>query len=126
MALSGIIGRMRLAGEYDLHVAARRRQNPDQPFGIAENQLGPLVGGEPAGESDRQRPWIEQRTGSHDRRRADVLLRPSIARALTDEGKEKSLQRKAGVPQLVVGNGQHAIPERWVVAAIAPVRSDVP
>ena len=69
VVLAGLVGRMRLAGEDDLHRPARGVQDAHQPLGVVEDQLGPLVAGEAAGEADRQRVRIEQRAGGDDARR---------------------------------------------------------
>ena len=54
-ALAGIIMRMRFAGEYELHGALGIVDHGRESFDIRENQVGPLVGGKPACEPDRQR-----------------------------------------------------------------------
>ena len=69
VVLAGLVGGMRLAGEHDLHRAAGGVQDAQQPIGVVEDQLGPLVAGEAAREADRQRVGIEQRAGGDDARR---------------------------------------------------------
>ena len=125
MMLAGIVGRMRLARKDDLHVPAGRRQQANQPVGILEDQLRPLIRRETAGEADRQRARIEQRSCGDDSRRADVLLRPAIACALADEREQEPLERRAGVPQRFVRNLEHAVPELRVVLAVAPVGAEM-
>ena len=93
MPFAGVVGRMRLSGEHDLHVPPRRRQQPDEAVGISEDQLGPLVRREAPREADRQRSRVEQRPRGDDGGGADVLLRPAIARALADKREEEPLQR---------------------------------
>ena len=100
-------------------------QDPREPLGIVEDQLGPLVAGEAAREADRQRVGIEQRAGGDDARRADVLDGPALARALADEGEEIAAQRLAHGPELLVGNAEHRVPERRIVVALEPVGAEV-
>ena len=52
VVLADVVGRMRLAGEHDLHGAAGRRQDPREAIGVREDQLGALVAGEAPGEAD--------------------------------------------------------------------------
>ena len=118
MVLADVVGRMRLAGEDDLHRPAGGVQDPREPIGVVEDQLGPLVAGEAAREADRQRVGIEQRAGGDDARDADVLFGPALARALADEGEQVAPQRLRARPQLLVGDREHAVPERRVVVAI--------
>ena len=53
--LAGVVGRMRLAREDDLHRPPRVDQQPAQPLEVAEDQIGALVGREPPGEPDGER-----------------------------------------------------------------------
>ena len=57
--LAGLVGRMGLAGEDELHRPLRIVDQRGQPLDVAQDQVGPLVGGEPAGEADRQRVRVE-------------------------------------------------------------------
>ena len=97
----------------------------EQPLGVAEDQLGPLVAGEPAREADRERVRIEQRAGGDDARGADVLVGPALPRALADEREQVVAQRLARRPQLLVRDLEDARPERRVVVAIAPAGVEV-
>ena len=121
VVLAGLVGRMGLAGEDDLHGPPRRVEDRLQPLGVVEDQLRPLVAGEAAGEADRQRVGIEQRAGGDDARGADLLVAPPLPRPLADEREQVLAQRVARLPELLVGNVQHARPERRIVVAIAPV-----
>src|SRR5262245_45478811 len=116
---------MRLSGEDDLHVPPRRRENADQALLIAEYQLGALVGGKPPREPNRQRPGIEQRPRSHDRRGADIFLRPSIARALADKREQESFERRARAPQLLVRDVENLVPELGIVGSVEPLGADM-
>ncbi len=98
MVLAGFVCRVRLAGEHDLHGAARRGQDPREAIGVREDQLGPLVAGEAPGESDGERVLIEERRGGDDSRRAHVFVRPPRARPFADEIEEERPQRLAGGP----------------------------
>src|SRR5688572_9657665 len=125
MMLAGIVGRMRLAREDNLHVSARRGEEANQPIRISEDQFRPLVGREPAREANRQRARIEQWPRRDNGGRADILLRPPIACALPDEREEKALQRQTRVPERFVGNLEHTIPELAVILTVAPVGAEM-
>src|SRR2546422_3329657 len=82
--LARLVTRMRLAGEHDLHRAPGVHQQPLQPIGIAENQVGPLVGGKPATEADREGFGIEQRPRAHEVQGFLPLISPAAPRLLPD------------------------------------------
>ena len=93
---AGIVGRMRLAGEDDLHVPSGRRQQPDEPVGIPEDQLRPLVAGEPAREADGQRSRIEQRPRGDDAAALTFSWAHRSRARWRMNVKRKPLQRSAG------------------------------
>ena len=98
---------------------------PPQAIGIVEDQLRPLVGGDPAGEADGQGVGVEQRARRDDLPGRHLLGRPAVARALADERKQVAAQRLPHQPQLLVRDGVHGIPERRVVVPLPPVGGDV-
>ena len=51
--------------------------------------------------------------------------RPALPRALADEREEVAAQRLPHRPQLLVGNREHAVPERRIVVALEPVRPEM-
>src|SRR5437867_6336714 len=57
---AGLVARMRLPREHDLHWAPGVDEQPLQPVEIAEDQVGPLVRREAAAEADREGFLIEQ------------------------------------------------------------------
>ena len=57
--LPGLVARVGLAGEHDLHRAPGIHQQPLQPLGVPEDQVGPLVGREPPAKADREGVRIE-------------------------------------------------------------------
>ena len=77
MVLGRLVGRMRLAGEDDLHRPVGVVEDAGEPLGIVEDQLGPLVGGEAPREADGQRVGIEHRAGGDDAVRRRRAPRPS-------------------------------------------------
>ena len=102
---------MRFAGEDDLDRPARRVQNPEQPVGVAEDQLWPLVAGEPARETDRQRVGIEQRSRGDDARGGDVFFFPARAGAFPDEREQVLAQRLARGPEILVRDLEDPVPD---------------
>ena len=98
--LARLVGRMGLAGEDELH----------RPFGVVDqlgesiemscrNKIGPLVGGEPPGEADRQRAGIEHVAGGFDRRFVFVAAAALAAEATADELDQPVLERVVRFPQ---------------------------
>ncbi len=110
VVLAGLVGRVGLAGEDDLHRAARRVQDRLQALGIVEDQLRALVAGKAPCEADRERVGIQQRPGGDHARRADLLLAPPLPRALADEGEQVLPQRIARRPERLVRDLQHLRP----------------
>ena len=52
--LAEVVGGVGLAGEHQLQGARRVEQQGAEPLGLRQQQGGPLVGSEPAGETDDQ------------------------------------------------------------------------
>ncbi len=61
--LAGMVGRVGLPREDDLHRALRIVQETREPVRIAEDQVRPLVDGEAPRESNRQRVRVERLLG---------------------------------------------------------------
>ncbi len=110
--LSGLVARMRLAGEEDLHGAPDLVEQVLEPLGLAEEQRRALVGREAAREADRQRARIEGARGLRD-----LLVPRALAALLLDEllaarRHEARPQRLVRPPQLapihVLGVLEHA------------------
>ena len=97
--LADVVGGMRFAREDDLNGAPGRVEDPRQPVGVVKDQLGPLVAGEPARETNRQRVRFEQCAGGDDTRNADVFFGPPMPRALADEGEQITVSATAGRPR---------------------------
>ena len=57
--LSGLVMRMRFAGENQLHRTLWIAQQPNQSFRIAQQKIRPLVSRKAARKSDRQDMFIE-------------------------------------------------------------------
>ncbi len=57
--LAQVVGRVGLAGEHELHRALGRGQQRQEPIGLGQQQGGPLVGGEPAGEAHGEGLGVE-------------------------------------------------------------------
>lgn len=90
---------MSLAGKDELHRPFRITGQTGESVDVADDQVGPFVGGEPSGETDRQRAGIE-----HVLEGLGVRFRPLQTLGLFDErlaGKHDQpvLQRLVGLPQ---------------------------
>ena len=123
--LARVVGRVRLAGEDDLHRAPRVHQQAPQPLEVAEDQVGALVGGEAAGEPDGERVGIEQRPGADHLRRFLEARGEAPARLLADPGGEHLLEAQVRRPELAVVEGEHLVPEAGLVEPVAPVAAEV-
>ena len=83
MLLARLVGRVGLAGEHELHRPVGVEQQRPQPVGLRQQQRGPLVGGEAAGEADRQRVRVEHLVAERARARTlDQLARGRRRRTL--------------------------------------------
>src|SRR5437667_9663696 len=121
MVLADVVGRVRLAGEDDLHRPFFGIEDAREAIGIMKDELRPLVSREPPREADRQTVWGEQRAGGYDARDAHVLHRPTLPRALPDEGEEIPPQLLTDLPQFPIRNREDALPKGRVVVTLDPV-----
>ena len=94
--LAGLVVRVRLAREDELHLAARYL---DEPFYVCEDEVGALVGRGAAREAYRQHVWVELDSGLFE-----------------DECEQLHLRRLVRVPYLVVRDVQRLHEARRVVA----------
>ena len=77
--LAGLVLRMGLAGEHELRRLVGRQEHLAQTIGLRQQQRGPLVGGETAGEADGERLRVEQgvaTTRPDERDQFGTRLRP--------------------------------------------------
>ena len=109
--LAGPVGRMGLAGEHDLDRPLLVPQQPGQPVHVAEQQAGPLVGREPAGEADRQDVRVERRLELLEDRRRLAVAGELVAQPAPGEDRQLELLALVGAPQLGVGDARHPLPE---------------
>ena len=123
--LARVVGRVGLAREDDLHRTPRVDQQAPQALEVAEDQVGPLVGREPAGEADRERRRVEQRARADHLRRLLHLRGEAPARLLADEVGQDLLEADVGLPEALVVERQHLVPESGLVESAAPVRAEV-
>ena len=72
--LAALVGGMGLAREHDLERTLGIREQARQPLGVAEEQIGALVGREAPREADRQGVWIERRTQPSQAHEAEKLV----------------------------------------------------
>ena len=98
--LARLVGRMGLAGEDDLDRPLRIVEHLVQPLEVGQDQVGPLVRGEAAGEADRQHVGIEQVAGHFDRLVALAAAAALPAHAAADELQQQVLQAVVRLPQL--------------------------
>ena len=123
--LARIVGRMRLAREDDLHRPPRVHQQPPQPVDIAEDQVGPLVGGEPAGEADGERHRVEQGSRAHHLCGFLELAGKAAPGVLAHEVGQRPLLPQVGLPELGMIQREDLIPEARLLEPVSPVRAQV-
>ena len=92
--LAGLVGRMRLAGEDELHRSVVVEQQRLETFDLTQEQRRALVGGEATGESDREHVRVEQ----------------ILAETVTDHVDQFAAAAAAHVPDLVVAQVLHPRP----------------
>ena len=83
--LAGLVGRVGLAGEDELHRVVGVVDQFEEVIEVLEEQVGPLVRGEPAGKADRQRVGIEHRPRGLDDGFVFVAASALPAHAAADE-----------------------------------------
>ena len=116
---------MRLAGEEELHRAVLVAEDPLQPLQVAEEQPGPLVGGEAPRAADRQRRRGEAVVHRRELPRAGALPRVHPPQAVAHGADEAPLLRVVGGPQLVVGNERvERLPARRFLGGPLPVGAE--
>jgi hypothetical protein len=120
-----LVGRVRLAGEHDLHGAPGVDQELPQPLDVPKKQGGAFVRGEPPAEPDGERVGVEERARAHDVRRVLPLVRPAASRLLADERHQDALQLAVHEPQHLVVNREHLRPQRRIVEPVPPVGAQV-
>ncbi len=110
-ALAGAVGRVRLAGEDDLHRSLLIEDEPGQALLVGEKQRGALIRGEAPGKTDGQHGRVEhvRQVLEHSRRFAQprkLALQPAPS-------EERQLQLLALVrfPQLLIRDAFDAFPE---------------
>ncbi len=123
--LRGLVGRVGLAGEHDLHRPIEVGEDAREPIGVVEDHLRTLVGGEPPRVAEREGFRIEHRARRDNAALADVLLREPRPHPLADEGKQIHPQHLPHLPDLGIGNVVEALPQLGLVDVIEPAGPEV-
>ena len=108
---------MGLAGEDHLERPFRVPQHPAQAVHIGEQQTGPLVGREPAGETDRHDRGIERRFDLCEDRWRLPMAGELAAQPTMDEQAEFAFLAHVGFPQVGPGDLLQPVPERVLARA---------
>src|SRR4029077_658102 len=98
-AFAGLVGRMGLAREDDLHGTSRIGQQTPKPLRIAQQEIGPFVSCKPAGKSKRQDRGRWQRSASREFRRVLPGIAPTVTCFLSDIVKEKVTEALVDGPE---------------------------
>ena len=101
-ALAGLVVRMGLAGEEELHGALGIVDHGGEALHVGKHQIGALVGGEAAGEADGQRVRREDFAEAVQVFGGFAAAFGLLARAAADEVEELGLEAKVGFPELAV------------------------
>ena len=123
--LAGLVARMGLTREHDLHRAPGVHQQPLQAVGVTEDQVRPLVGREATPEADREGVRIEQDPRPHKVQGFLPLIRPAPPRLLSDAAHEMGLELVVHRPQGGAVQLQDLVPEPRVVHPGEPIGSEM-
>ena len=115
-----------LTGEDDLQRTPGVLEHAEEPLDVMEDQRGPLVRREAPREADGERLGVEQRAGREQLCRFGEPADPAQAGAFADQPDEGALQLEMDAPELVVANAHQIFPERGLVVAREPVRTECP
>ncbi len=83
---------MGLPGKDKLHRHAGVGHNAHQPVVIAEDQVGPFVGGKTAGKADGEGVWIKQNTAGDGFHRVHMVAGPFFSPSVDDVSHQLALQ----------------------------------
>ena len=98
--LAGSVGRVGLAGEDDLDRPVGVPEQPGQPVDVGEQQAGPLVGREPAGEADRHDRRVERVVELGQDRRRLAVAGELAAQPAAGEDRQLALLAEVRLPQV--------------------------
>ena len=96
-------------------------QHPGQPVDVAEQQAGPLVGREPAGEADGQHVRIERCLELGQDRRRFAVPGELAAQPATREMGQLALLAEVRVPQVPARDAFQPLPEAAALGALVEV-----
>ena len=122
--LPGVVLRVRLACEDELDggIAGHERA---QALDLGEEERRPLVGGEPARESDGEHVGIEERPRLRDALGGLAATLASLRDAPAHEGEQPLLQHLVQVPELAVVDAIDGPPHGGLGAVVGPVDAHV-
>ena len=115
-SLSRLVVRMRLAGEQELHRALGIVDHRGQALDVGEDQVGALVGGEPAREADGQRIGREHFVQPVERLLRFAAARGLFAGAVAGEIEQLGLQAEVRLPEFAVVDAFDGCPGALVAA----------
>ena len=116
---------MRLAGDDDLDRHIRMRQDALEPFDVAEQQRGALVGGKAAREADGQHVWLEHLAQPPHFGGRRLPVHGRMLHALADELHQTALAAPVCFPKLGVRNLANAFPRFRVSVILEPIRLQI-
>ena len=109
--LAALVGRVRLAGDHELHRTLRVEQQALEALGVAEHQRQPLVRRDAAGEADGEHVGVERVVDPGELGRGRPALLPRLRQALAGVLDEAVAQHALGRPDLggrdLVGDVEH-------------------
>ena len=125
--LPGHVGRVGLAGEQEQYRPLVVADQSLEPVDVLEQQRRPLVGGEPAGETDREHVRIG-RIGEGEQA-IEVGFRPVVAEvlfrhAVANQPQHRRLERLAHAPEQMVGDLVEPVPVTAVCDVVGPLESE--
>ena len=108
--LALIVGGMGLAGEHELDWADRVQEQTLEALALGQEQVGSLVGGKAAGETNGQGVGVEQLVGPGCFGGRGTRVDGPLMHPVAHEGHEPRTGLVFHPPQLVVGGGPDAVP----------------
>ena len=112
----GLVFRMRLAGDNQLHRAIRVGQQTQQTGRIVQQQIGPFITGEAAGKTECQCLGVKHLPRSLDLFGQGTTSRQLPGQALAGVINQRRARSSAELPQPLIGHAAHILGQLGIAA----------
>ena len=123
--LPGPIGGVSLSGEEELDGIVGVVDNLGQTVEVRKEEVGTLIGGKTAGETDDKRVGVDFVEERHDASRVALVLEPIVAEAVADVVDELLLEGNAGFPHFLIRHLVDVFPQALVALVLEEVGAEV-